>query len=184
MPRLKYYADEAKEFSEAYSRVMSDTEATYIYKRLKTRYKLQQYLTITNAVRGNCGRWIIKLEHKPSVGVMAHEVAHGLQYGRRHKGEKWHCKRHRTLMIRVLKVIETNFDDWRDMANNQSDMRVASLKKKQERTTSMKEKKKTIPYKLEHTLESIKKWETKKKMADNKLKKLNRRKKLYETLSQ
>lgn len=180
MTSLKYYRTESEEFSEAFDRTMTDTEAKYIYKRLKARYKLAQTLTLTNAVRGRCSRWEVKLEHKPSIGVMAHEVAHGIQYRKHHAGQKWHCKKHRSLMIKVLKVIEKNFLEWRNMANKKADRKVNTLKNKLDRQASLKERKKTIEYKLAHTKGLIKKWNTKKKMADNKLKKLNRRRKLYE----
>lgn len=180
MSDLKYYRTENEEFAEAFDRTMTDTEAIYIYKRLKAKYKLGQYLTLTNTVRGRCSRWELKLEHKPSIGIMAHEVAHGIQYRKRHIGQKWHCKKHRTLMMKVLKVIETNFLEWRNMANKKADRKASALKNKLGRQADLKDRKKTNEFKLEQTNKLIKKWTTKKKMAYNKLKKLNRRRKFYE----
>jgi hypothetical protein len=182
MARLKYYSNENEEFKEEFSQRMTDTEVRYIYGRLKARYKIRQDLTLTNAVRGNCGRWEIKVEHEPSVGILAHEVAHAIQYKKRHKGQKWHCKKHRTLMKGVLKVIRNNFDEWCSMANKKAQKKRDFRERDTARKKALKEQKNTIPYKLMNTRNLIKSWKTKQKRAENALKKLERRKKLYESL--
>jgi hypothetical protein len=175
MADLKYYRTEQEEFAEPFSRNMTDTEAIYIYKRLKTKYKLQQKLVFRGREGGNCGKWEIKLQHEPSIGIMAHEVAHGLQYRHRIKGMKWHCKKHKRLMAKVLKVIEKNFNAWREMANRKANRRIESLQKKEERKKTMQEVKGTKDFRLQKLQERIKKWESKRKRAESALKKLHKK---------
>lgn len=181
MPRIKYYANEQNGL-ENYTKRVTDNQARYIFKRLKARYRIRQQLEFTDRVRGNCSSWRIRLEHKPEIGVIAHEIAHAIQFKKRKYGEKWHTKKHKKIMDRVYKTIETNLETWVAMADKKKERRETAIKNKQEKQQEAKEKRQETPYKLQKTLALIKKWETKKKRSENALKKLNRRRKLYETL--
>lgn len=185
MAYLKYYLNEKLVFPEAYNRKMTDIETIYIFKKLKTKYKLRQTLTLTNKVCGNCGRYEMKLQHEPTIGIMAHEVAHGIQYKRyeQFNGKKWHCNKHKRLMAKVLKVIEKNFNSWRDMANKKANRKEESLQKKElrkqmqktvtkERRKALKELKAKPEYKLMKLRQKMKAWEIKRKRAEKNLAKL------------
>jgi hypothetical protein len=177
MARLKYYEDEKVKFAEAFSRNMTDTEAYYIYRKLRVKYGLHQYLELTGRVCGNCSRSVVKLKHNPSIGILAHEVAHAIQYKKHFKGQKWHCRRHEHLMVRVMKVIEKNFVAWRDMANRKAEKRVNAFHRKEERKKAAVEKRSTADYRLQRLTALIKRWETKRKRAENALKKLRKKEK-------
>lgn len=183
MPHLKYYDKERETFKAQYENKLSNTEATHIYKRLASRYKLRQRLCVTTrSWGGNCSRYRIKVCNKPPVAILAHEIAHAIHWKTRQSGERWHCKRHETIMRRVLRVIETNLIDWKEMANKQSERRAESFEHRLQQKAAKVDYSNSTEGKLERTLAGMKRWKTKQRRAETALKKLNRRKKLYERL--
>ena len=179
---MKYYSKEHENFKEAYEIKLSDFEATTIFSKLQAHYKLPQALTFRGAVlRGNCGRWEIKIPHNTCLGLLVHEIAHAIQLKKGwEKGQKWHTKRHTSIMKKVLKFVNHNKDRWISTAKAKEEQKNETYWKQKDKEEKFKEFKKTPEYKLQIIRQRIKQWESKKKRAESYLKKLYRKKKYYE----
>ena len=119
MPRLKYYKQEEKKFKEAFARGLSPKEAKQIFKRIKRRFKIEQELCVSknvkgrivngNRIEGCCCECHIQIGIPSTVGTLAHEVAHAIQYRTRRingkPGKKWHDKKHAKLMESIINDI-------------------------------------------------------------------------------
>jgi len=184
MPHLKYYQTENQSLPEWAKLNTPDRTIEYYFDRLKSRYKFRQKLLFHGRGNGgNCNSWRVRVSHDCSIGVLAHEVGHAIQFRKRGyydtKGTRWHCNEHRKITARVLKTIETNITEWNFTLAKKVErgMQVAITKeiKEKEKTTI----KATPDYKLQKLRESIKVWESKRKRAETALKKLRRREKLW-----
>jgi hypothetical protein len=174
---LKYYSDEHENFRGAYEKILSDDEARTIYERMKSHYKLQQQLTFRGAVfRGHCTRWEVRIPHESPLGLLVHEVAHGIQL-KRGKPARWHTKRHASIMRRVLKFVERNMDAWLLVANKKYERKTLSMERREHKMKELEIFKKTPQYKLQVVEKRIRQWQAKKKRAETYLKKLERKRK-------
>jgi membrane-anchored protein YejM (alkaline phosphatase superfamily) len=114
MPWLKYYEKERERFSKEYATKLNDNELKYAFERLKNHYHIDQELIIRGQRgHGHCWRWRIVLSHESSVGMLAHEVAHAIQWNQKRANEKWHTKRHAAIMKQVSQYLMSHIDNWR-----------------------------------------------------------------------
>ncbi len=120
MTYLKYYREERKKF--AGSPLLSDPQIRYVFKRLKTKYKIPQCLILRKGGdSGNCGSFSIRVSHNCSTLVLAHEIAHAI----RRKKMKWkvsdgvkphaHDKKHAKVTEKVHKFIVKKLPEWEYM---------------------------------------------------------------------
>lgn len=116
MPRLEYYKQEEKKFKDAFATGLSPEVAKSIFRRLKRKYNLEQELCVSknvkgrivkgNRIEGCCCECHIQIGIPSTVGTLAHEVAHAIQYRTRlnqgKPGRKWHDKKHSILMEEII----------------------------------------------------------------------------------
>jgi hypothetical protein len=182
---LKFYKKEHEAFPAEYATKLTDVEANYVFDRLKAHYKFRQILVFRGTRQhGNCSSWRVRLPHSPSIGILAHEVAHAIQYTKKAQGkmkeQKFHTKKHQKIMARIISVFSPKLADWKYyLINRQTKEKQAS----ENRLTKEKEKKafaSSPEGKLEKINGKISVWSKKLKLANTKLKKLNRQKKLWQ----
>jgi len=188
---LKYYADERELFRKEREMKILDAEAVSIYEKLAGKYKLSQKLEFYgNRQSGSCSVFRIRLSHNPSIAILSHEVAHAIQYKKfkkkygyingnpNLKKHKWHTKKHSRIVRRICDYINKNIDQWRLQQQERKNRRIAKFYDRIEHEQQQQENKKKPEFKLIKIRELIKKWEGKRKRADNKLKKLQKREKI------
>ena len=100
---------------EAYATVLDDTEMYYVFDRVQAHYGFWQRLKVYGyRGGGSCSEYRILLSHHSTVGVMAHEVAHAIQYQHGHeKGKGWHTKKHLAITREVSELILSHLPEWR-----------------------------------------------------------------------
>jgi len=183
---LKSYDKEKGENPEASSKMISDPEfIIFIVERMKSRYKLRQRLLLMRSKwgdSGNCDYIRIRLKYPVSVYVIAHEITHAIQMKKIPVGAKhvsYHNKRQRKLTKKLCDYIMKALPVWETLFEIKKRKKEASLRNKELRTKEQEAKKTSAYYKCELCEKAIKRWNAKKKRAENALKKLNRRRKLY-----
>ena len=83
-------------------------------------------------------------------------------------------------MRRVLKFIDGKKDRWIEDAKQKEFNKSQSIALKEHKKRELELLKKTPQYRLQQIEKSIKQWESKKRRAENSLKRLYRRKKFWE----
>lgn len=176
MPHLKYYRDEREEFQEESNRKLhSREETTIVLKKLFRHYKLGnpeiQFTSGSNYSKAGKDFWKtfirINLDTNNFL-VICHEIAHLIQLKKRdwkmEINERWHTKKHRTIMKRVI-----NYCRKKNWFEEELQRRTAPKPKKQEPTKDEVRSKRII------LLEERKAgYERRIKLAENKIKKLNK----------
>jgi len=174
LPRLEYCGRERKLFSTEFATKLDDEEAEYVFERLKGHYHFSQWLEIGGRDgSGHCNAWLVRVCHEPSVGLLAHEVAHAMH--NRKPGEKFHTKRHTGIMRRVCEYITRHLTGWREFLQRKE---AECEARKQARLLSVQETvryKNSIPGRLERLSEQEKKWIRRRKLAETKLRKIRRK---------
>jgi len=179
--KIKYYDNEKKIFKDEYVLKLSDFETGVVFQKLKSHYKFQQFLKFRNGGGGRCRTWEIIIPHGTSLGLLAHEIAHAVQIKKgKQPNQKWHTKKHTSIMKRILKIANNKKDEWISNAEIQVDKKHGVIMRQEQKQREFEQYKKTPQFKLENISKSIKRWESKKKRAENVLRKLNRRKKIWE----
>ncbi len=181
---LKYYEKEKQELPKEATDTLTHREATYVFDRLKSRYKFRQTLYFYgHSGSGKCSSWRIRISNKPDIIIIAHEVAHAIQYKKRNyynrDKKRWHNKEHLNIMKRVTNVILNNIDAWRQASTKKQQIKSQTEARKVEKIKELKELRKSPQHKLLAIQKRIKAWESKKKKAETRLKKLKRREKIY-----
>jgi len=189
---LKYYADEKEVFRQEREMKISDAEAELVYQKLAKKYKLSQRLEFYgNRQSGSCSSCRVKLSHNPSIAILSHEVAHAIQYAKfkkkygyingnpNLKKHRWHTKKHQRIMRKVCDYINKNIDQWRTGQKERSERKCIGFERKLKLEEQRMQERKTPQFKLIKIRELIKKWEGKRKRAENKLKKLQKMEKRY-----
>jgi hypothetical protein len=189
---LKYYADEEEVFRQEREMKISDAEAVSIYEKLAGKYKLPQKLEFYgNRQSGACSPYRIRLSHNPSIAIISHEVAHAIQYKKfkkkygyingnpnlKRKRIRWHTKKHSRIMRKVCDYIDKNIDQWRLQRQERQRRKMAKFYARIEIQQQRQEDKKKSEFKLIKIRELIKKWDSKRERAENRLKKLQKREK-------
>ena len=176
MAYLKYYADEKILYPEEYSELLDTNITKYFYERLKTRYKFSQELRFSNRGNPRCSLWRIKLPYSCPIGALAHEVAHAIQYRKRTAGQRFHTKKHKSIMKRVIQVINNNKEQWKTALNSKQDKRIETQHKQLIRKKELEMLKKTPQYKIEQLNRRKKNLERKLKALTTRIKSIDRKK--------
>ena len=191
MAWIKSYDKEKEENPEASSKMISDPEfIRFIVERMTSRYKLRQRLLLMRSKRGdsgNCNYVRMGLKYPVSVYVIAHEITHAIQLKKIPVGTKhisFHNKKQRKLTKKLCDYIMKALPMWETLFEIKKRKKEASLRNKELRTKEQKAKKTSLYYKCELCEKAIKRWNAKKKRAENAIKKLNRRRKLYMSRSE
>jgi hypothetical protein len=192
MPKLAYYQNERDVFMQEYGINLTDSEAVFICQKLAKKYKLLQRLEFFgNRQSGACSPARIRLSHNPSIAIISHEVAHAIQYMKfkkkygyingnpNLKKQRWHTKRHSKIMRKICDYINKNVDQWRIERKERSERECTRFERRLKWERQLEREKKTPEYKLERVRKSIKIWEGKRRRAENRLKKLQKREKIY-----
>lgn len=170
MAHLIYYKNERDEFQEEFKKTLSSTDAVIIViRKLIKHYKLgNPNINITSGRNhSNASRWHITINNQQfNFGVICHEVAHTYQ-AKKYAGQKirWHTKKHRMIMKRMLHYCERK--NWFEEELNR---RLTPKPMKPEPTKEDLKRKK-----LELLEANLKRYTTKVKMYQNKIKKANKR---------
>lgn len=183
MARLTYYLNEGSVHGENGKIKLTNIETKYVFQRLKSHYKFNQYLGIWGTGnRGNCSTSFVKVAYDSDLSVLVHEVAHAIQFKKRHlclKKQRFHTKKHMRIMARIYKYLMPRLEGWKAMANKKSESHFVSVRKKEEKKQELEKAKKTPNFKLQQIERRISLWESKRNRAENALKKLERRRKLW-----
>jgi hypothetical protein len=184
MAYLKYYSEEHKVFPEAYEEKISEATADLYFNRLRKHYKFPQRLEFGGRRAGTCSSYMVRLHRRDiSVGILAHEVAHALQYKKRNQGKeigKWHTKMHRNLMRKVIAYINAHKNKWVERQKLKNDRSLKSWENKVKREQERAEYKKTYDYKLSKLRQREKKLTSRAKRINTLLKKVKASIKRYE----
>lgn len=179
MPWLEYYARERGLFSAEFATKLDDEEAQYVFDRLKGHYHFSRWLEIGGRNgSGNCNAWRVRVCHGPSVGLIAHEVAHAIH--KRKPGERFHTKRHTRIMRRVSKYVMRRLPRWREFLRCKE---AESEARKHTRLTRLQEAalyRNSVAGRLQRLHEQEKRWIRRQKLAETKLKKIRRKIKCLE----
>lgn len=186
MVRLKYYEKEKDEFRKYWSTELNDANfIRYVFKRLKSHYKFWQNLEFTNRYSniggGRCNQARVSLGYVTNVGILAHEVAHAIDFEKRPilgyppSKVRRHSKKHLAIMRRVLNYIDSHIEEWRASFQSKTVKESEAFKIRQARDAEREAYKKTVDYKLEQLLVREKRLLTKQKRITTLLKKIQRR---------
>jgi hypothetical protein len=122
---LVYYLRERENFREDFELKLSDQQVIYIYQKLKRRFGLTQPLKISKFDQsGSASRHWIRVSHNASIAMLAHEVAHLIQFRKRDKHcspelpkkKNFHTNEHKKLMNKVITYIKMNLPEFIDGA--------------------------------------------------------------------
>lgn len=109
MAHLVFYAEERKEFHDAFDRRLTEAELEIVFSKLKRHFKLSTRLVVGGrracASPQSWGRvQIPRKEWSLNFGVLVHELGHVLAYQRygHSEGERWHNKK----LTRAMKRLE------------------------------------------------------------------------------
>jgi len=177
MANLVYYKEEREQFKDAFATKLSQGEATYIFDRLKSRYKFSQHLIWRGRHGGgSCSSWRVRLGHNTNLGTLLHEIGHAIQMkkGKTDK-QKWHTKKHRTIMARLVRFMDSRTTQYQlaVFANNRrSEEEIAQ---RNERKAAKEAEKGSPTYKLNKLKEIESKWQRQIRISSNRLKKVQRR---------
>lgn len=180
---LLYYMKERLTYDEEFKHKLTFSEFRYIFNHLKAHYKFRQDLEFGGRRCGTCSRYKIMISTKNgmTVGTLAHEVAHALQLKKIPTGSKvrWHNKKHKREMKRVLRYINSHISQWKERVKVKEKKSRTIFSRQRERKEQIVAYRKTPEYKLKLVQKTIKRWETKMKRAQNAIKKLHKREKYY-----
>jgi len=174
------YLKEDETYHHLREEKVSTEHAEKIIRKVARHFKLGK---ISAKFRGQVDRgraqnlWkIIKMSWSPSLLVIAHELNHFLIWKRypnkhvNHGSKKWLRS-----LKRIIDYCEKK-DWWKDeMLKTEEQSRQTS-----ERDLERESHKKTPEYRLEQIQTAMKRWKSRKNRAENALKKLERRRKIWE----
>jgi hypothetical protein len=180
MFRLAYMIEDEK-YPQLEKEEISRDHARRIVKKVSRHFKLGRIHVEFRNLRAHGGfarkfSNTITMIHNPNLLLVAHELNHFMlweKYPRRkvnHGSKKWFWN-----LKRIINYCEKK-NWWREEEKRLIEQSKMTLQKQTEREAF----KKTPQYKVEQIQKSIKVWESKKKRAENALKRLNRRKKIWE----
>jgi len=170
MAHLIYYSDERQEFQEEFKKVLPNQDAgEIVIRKLLRHFKLGKPFIYWTSGRNhsNAGAWSITINvEQNNFGVICHEVAHTFQAQKdKHEaGEKWHTKRHRRIMIRML-----NYCRKKNWFADELTKRTAPKPEKPMPSASELRTIRITALEIKRTI-----FERKIRLAENRIKKLNR----------
>lgn len=182
MARLTYYLNEGSVHGTNGEIELNNVEARYVFQRLKTHYQFNHRLEIWGTNKGRCDQIRVRVCFQPTLRVLVHEVAHAIQFKKRHlcpKKQRFHTKKHMRIMARIYKYLMPRLEGWKAMANKKSESHFVSVRKKEEKKQELEKAKKTPNFKLQQIERRISLWESKRNRAENAIKKLERKRNLW-----
>jgi hypothetical protein len=189
MANLKYYQDEHRELGLYRQAKITNQEAEHIFSVFQRRFKIPHSLRFYGyRDSGHCTRREVKLSNNPSILMMAHELAHAIQYRKRLKKfgifklprMGWHTKQHAKLTRKLIGIIVEDLPAYKDAIAMKEGDRLASKATKAQRMAQIEAEKASPAYKLERLNGQKARWLTKKKRAENAIKKIERRIRIWE----
>jgi len=183
MPKLKYYKTEREEFKDAFDFKLNDNQVNLFYHKLQTKYKFKQYLIRKGRLGcGKCNSYRIIIGENTSIGVLAHEVAHAIQYKQNNyymKGMRFHTKKHKVIMGRLINYINRHQDKWLESENKKQEKKLTLHQNKEKNKQELKDYKKTNEFKIKKLMEKENKLLSRLKRTNTILKKVQRKIKYY-----
>jgi hypothetical protein len=174
------YIEEDNKYRNLREEKVSSKQAQIIVKKVSRHFKLEsKAVEFRGAV--DCGHayklWgTIKVSWNPSLLVIAHELNHFLVWKKypkkkvNHGSKKWH---------RCLKRI-IDYCERKNWWKEEFQKAIVESQETRNRQTKQETYKKTPEYKLGQIQKAIKKWESKRRRAENAIKRLSRRQKIWE----
>lgn len=187
MANLKYYSRMYEKFNGEQDKMKLDyTQVEFIFDKFKAHYKFNHDLRIGGR-KSCCNTHRVQIwRHQMTLYTLIHEVAHAIQFKRRRiminngKGMKFHTKKHTKLMERLYKYFNSHWSQWQMTMQKDIERKKVRLEKQSAKINQIMAYKGSPQYKLDLINKNIHNWESKMRRAQNALKKLNRRKKLWE----
>lgn len=176
--RYHKYRKEQGIYKDAYNRKVSNAEAELIARKLARHFKLRISIRFWGNRQTGCAyhSGLLRISNNPSVGLIAHEVAHVLDRKRRMIGlavrklkSRHGSKRWLKLVGRVL-AYGNKHGWWQDEYAKRLEQSQTTAQKKHEKKAQAQ----TQDAKLERLKANLKRWESKRKRAETAIKKLNR----------
>ena len=185
MANLIYYRTERDNFPQAYAEILSDSKAEMFFGKLQSHYKIRHYITFGGRRLGVCNQNSIKLKRgQASVGILAHEVAHAIQFKKFNytipKGTRFHTKQHTNIMRKVIEFIDNHKANWVEVADKKHQKWIDGQMNKIKKNEELKHLKTTDEYKLNKALNKQARLLSKEKRISNLLKKIQKQIKYYE----
>ena len=168
------YLEEDQMYHSLREEKVSNEHAERISRKIARHFKLDMRVINFRGQhdRGRAWRFgIVTVSNNPSLLVVAHELNHFLIWKKYPDKKVNHgSKRWQRSLVRIIQYCE-NKNWWREEEQRLQEKHQQS----EERKIKKEEYKKTPSYKLEQIQKAIKRWESKKKRAENTLKRLYRR---------
>lgn len=119
---LKYYVDENKRYMGLKEIYLSNNLAKYIFNKLKKKYGFNHNLRIGYLQKnnGSCSISKVKVCKNPDLLILIHEIAHAIQFKKLNyenpKYYRFHGKKHKKIIERIIKYTLKRFDKWKQEA--------------------------------------------------------------------
>jgi len=174
--RYHKYRKENGIYSDSYAQKVSDSHAQFIVSRLTRHFKLRTAVRFWGAKQSGMAysSGLIRLSHDPSVGLIAHELAHVMDAQRyrwkRKKKTRHASKRWLWLVGRIIRYGKKR-NWWVGILERQATQKAETAIKNETKKANAT----TPEAKVEHLREQLKRWTSKRKRADTAIKKLERR---------
>ncbi len=180
MSFIQAYLEEDQRYRNLREEKVSEKHAEIIAKKVSRHYKLgvKSVKFFGNVDSGHAWKFydMIKISHNPSLLVVAHELNHFLiwkKYPNRHVNHG--SKKWQRCLQRIIDYCEKK-NWWKEELGHRAEKQVKTFEKRLEREAY----KKTPNYMLEQIQKAMKNWESKRRRAENAIKRLSRRQKIWE----
>jgi hypothetical protein len=181
---LLYYQKEKEQFSDQDKTTLTNQEALYIFKRLRKHYKFFQRFEIWgHGGGGHCNTFRVQVSNNTSIRTFVHEVAHAIQFKTHQHGKKWHTKKHKSIMVRVMRYALAHLDGWKAQVAKNCDREAKTSMNRYEKKQKVIAERSTPEWKLKHLQELEKRAESKVRRDTKHLKKIQRRIRIWERKS-
>jgi len=102
---LKTYLDEWKAYPDLGKRTVCKVDAKKIFKKIKRHFKINAYVNFSPRMKDGYAfrNGKILIGTHPSLVIIAHELAHVLEYQK--YGSTGHTKRFKKVMLKIVKYI-------------------------------------------------------------------------------
>jgi hypothetical protein len=167
---------------------LDESQMEFIFEKFKAHYKFSHYLKFGGR-KSCCNSNRVQIwRSQMTLYTLIHEVAHAIQFKKRKTVDsegnrirtKFHTKKHTKLMERLYRYFNSHWSQWQETMQKDIERNKVRLEKQSAKINQIMAYKGSPQYKLDLIEKNIKNWESKMRRAQNALKKLNRRKKLWE----
>ena len=166
---LLYYFVERQRLNTEFEIKLTDEEADYVFQQMKNRLGFTQQLSFRGWQQAGCCRsYEIVVSHNPSVGLIAHEIAHA-------RGKHRHNKSHARKTDHIASVIMANLEKWKKNLADRKQLNAEKVIDKQVKLEIKVSHEQTPQFKVQKIEEKLKQIETNQKRLDGLWKKYHRR---------